>query len=71
MSIHQLTSRRAKLKLASKLAAEYRDVQTLPPVLQAQQAGPSGPKRPDSSANSSGGTAGPGVKLIGGLDNTR
>lgn len=45
---------------------EYADVQTLPPVLQSQQAGPTGPKRP---ANGSGGVvagAGPGVKLIGG-----
>ncbi|CAD6568717.1 MAG: pre-mRNA-splicing factor prp46 [Tremellales sp. Tagirdzhanova-0007] len=50
------------LKLASKLAKEYRDVQILPPILQSQQAGPQGPKRPGPLA----GSAGPGVKLIGG-----
>ncbi|EIW71516.1 hypothetical protein TREMEDRAFT_27014 [Tremella mesenterica DSM 1558] len=58
-------SRANKIKLATKLAAEYRDVQTLPPVLQSQQAGPTGPKRPQSGLAPSPGV-GPGVKLIGG-----
>lgn len=52
---------RNKIKLASKLAAEYKDVQTLPPILAGQQAGPAGPKRPAAPA-----TGGQGVKLIGG-----
>jgi pleiotropic regulator 1 len=52
---------RHKIKLASKLAAEYKDVQTLPPILAGQQAGPAGPKRPAAPA-----TGGQGVKLIGG-----
>jgi pleiotropic regulator 1 len=56
---------RNKIKLATKLAAEYKDVQTLPPVLAAQQAGPTGPKRPTQAGT---GTAGPGVKLIGGIE---
>lgn len=55
-----------KIKLATKLATEYKDVQTLPPVLQAQQTGPAGPKRPGPSEALGG--AGLGVKLIGGLD---
>jgi pleiotropic regulator 1 len=59
---NQLT-RRNKIKMASKLAAEYRDVQTLPPVLQSQGVGPAGPKRP---LQASVGIAGPDVKLIGG-----
>ncbi|ORX37733.1 WD40-repeat-containing domain protein [Kockovaella imperatae] len=54
-----------RIKLATKLAAEFKDVQTLPPVLAAQQAGPAGPKRPAQPA-ANGGGAGPGVKLIGG-----
>jgi len=56
-----LTSRN-KIKLASKLAAEYKDVQTLPPILAGQQAGPAGPKRPAAGPA----TGGSGVKLIGG-----
>ncbi|KAK4688549.1 pleiotropic regulator 1, partial [Tremellales sp. Uapishka_1] len=54
-------ARANKLKLSSKLAVEYADVQTLPPVLQSQTAGPAGPKRPSVV-----GSAGAGVKLIGG-----
>ncbi|ORY34752.1 WD40-repeat-containing domain protein [Naematelia encephala] len=50
-----------KIKLATKLAIEYRDVQTLPPVLASQQAGPAAPKRPATPAG-----AGAGVKLITG-----
>lgn len=53
---------RHKIKLASKLASEYKDVQTLPPILAGQQAGPAGPKRPAAGPA----TGGPGVKLIGG-----
>ncbi len=45
---------------------EYRDVQTLPPVLQSQQAGPAGPKRPGPATDPTAGGAGTGVKLIGG-----
>ncbi|RSH93295.1 pre-mRNA-splicing factor prp46 [Saitozyma podzolica] len=52
-----------KVKFASKVAAEYRDVQTLPPVLQSQSAGPAGPKKPAAGPIVG---AGPGVKLIGG-----
>ena len=54
---------RNKIKLSTKLAAEYRDVQTLPPVLAGQQAGPAGPKRPAAAGP---GSAGSGIKLIGG-----
>lgn len=53
-----------KMKLAAKLAVEYRDVQVLPPILAGQQAGPTGPKRP--TAQPTAGGAGAGVKLIGG-----
>lgn len=53
---------RSKLKLSSKLAYEYHDVQTLPPILQSQQAGPAGPKRPATAPEGTG----PSVKLIGG-----
>ncbi|KAL7425127.1 pre-mRNA-splicing factor prp46 [Cryptotrichosporon argae] len=53
-----------KIKLATKLAAEYKDVQTLPPALQAQ-AGPAGPKR---AAAASSVPANGGVKLITGLE---
>ena len=49
---------------------EYRDVQTLPPVLQSQQAGPAGPKLPGPAAGSTTGGAGGGVKLIGGPEAT-
>jgi pleiotropic regulator 1 len=56
---------RNKIKLSTKLAAEYRDVQVLPPVLAGQQAGPAGPKRP-GQAPAGPGAAGPSVKLIGG-----
>jgi hypothetical protein len=60
---------RYKIKISSKLATEYHDVQTLPPVLAAKQ--PAGPKRPQSVTA---GAAGPGLitngvsgmKLIGG-----
>lgn len=55
---------RNKIKLSTKLAAEYRDVQTLPPVLAGQQAGPAGPKRPAGPAAP--GSAGTGMRLIGG-----
>lgn len=55
-----------RIKMAVKIAAEYKDVQTLPPVLASQQAGPAGPKRPAQSAVTNTGSAGPGVKLIGG-----
>jgi hypothetical protein len=55
---------RNKIKLSTKLAAEYRDVQTLPPVLAGQQAGPAGPKRPPTAGQ--GPAAGSGMKLIGG-----
>ncbi|WVQ79211.1 pre-mRNA-splicing factor PRP46 [Cryptococcus sp. DSM 104549] len=57
-------ARANKIKLATKLAIEYKDVQTLPPILQTQQAGPVGPKRPAPAAGPA--AAGPGVKLIGG-----
>jgi pleiotropic regulator 1 len=60
-SCYQVLIDRHKIKLASKLAAEYKDVQTLPPILAGQQAGPAGPKRPAAPA-----TGGQGVKLIGG-----
>jgi len=56
---------RNKIKLATKLAAEYKDVQTLPPVLASQQAGPTGPKRPTAPAGN-----GPNVKLIGGPESS-
>lgn len=56
---------RNKIKLSTKLAAEYRDVQVLPPVLAGQQAGPAGPKRPGQGPAGPG-AAGPSVKLIGG-----
>lgn len=56
--------RRNKIKLSTKLAAEYRDVQTLPPVLAGQQAGPAGPKRP--AGPGAPGAGGGGMKLIGG-----
>jgi pleiotropic regulator 1 len=52
-----------KIKLASKLATEYKDVQTLPTVLAGQGAGPAGPKRPAAGPAPSGGQ---GMKLIGG-----
>ncbi|WVF68480.1 pre-mRNA-splicing factor PRP46 [Kwoniella sp. CBS 6097] len=62
-------ARANKIKLASKLAAEYKDVQVLPPILAGQTAGPAGPKRP------AGGAPGPAVpgpvagqKLIGGVE---
>jgi pleiotropic regulator 1 len=58
---------RNKLKMASKLAMEYADVQTLPPILQTQQAGPAGPKR----AGPAGGGAQTSVKLIGGPETAR
>ncbi|WWD20286.1 pre-mRNA-splicing factor PRP46 [Kwoniella shandongensis] len=62
-------ARANKLKLASKLATEYKDVQTLPPILQAQQTGPAGPKRPGQSTGPAPGPAlVPGQKLIGGLE---
>ncbi|KAK8849658.1 pre-mRNA-splicing factor PRP46 [Kwoniella newhampshirensis] len=62
-------ARANKLKLASKLATEYKDVQTLPPILQAQQAGPAGPKRPGQTPGpAASGPAVPGQKLIGGPD---
>lgn len=57
---------RNKIKLATKLAIEYKDVQTLPPILQAQQTGPAGPKRPTQPSIAASATAGPNVKLIGG-----
>lgn len=57
---------RNKIKLATKLAIEYKDVQTLPPILQSQQAGPAGPKRPKQPSITVSGAAGPNVKLIGG-----
>ncbi|WWD04577.1 pre-mRNA-splicing factor PRP46 [Kwoniella europaea PYCC6329] len=66
-SIDDGLARANKIKLASKLAAEYKDVQTLPPILASQQ-GPTGPKRP-AAANGNGSSApGPqaGQKLIGG-----
>ncbi|KAK6908475.1 pre-mRNA-splicing factor PRP46 [Kwoniella mangroviensis CBS 8507] len=66
-SIDDGLARANKIKLASKLAAEYKDVQTLPPILASQQ-GPAGPKRP-AAANGNGPSApGPqaGQKLIGG-----
>lgn len=71
-----LISFRHKIKLASKLAVEYKDVQVLPPILQNQQAGPTGPKRSTgatagaggANAGGGGGGAGPGVKLIGGVE---
>ncbi|BEI81691.1 hypothetical protein CcaverHIS002_0208510 [Cutaneotrichosporon cavernicola] len=53
--------RAAKAKLATKLATEYRDVQTLPAVLAGAGAGPKQPAQPANPA-----TAGPGVKLIAG-----
>lgn len=59
-----------KIKLSAKLAMEYRDVQTLPPILANQQAGPTGPKRP-ATQNAGPGSAGPGVKLIGGPGEVR
>ncbi|KAJ9120503.1 pre-mRNA-splicing factor prp46 [Naganishia onofrii] len=64
-----------KIKIASKIATEYHDVQTLPPVLAAKQ--PAGPKRPQPTkgaitngqrtiTNGAGG-----MKLIGGpVDST-
>lgn len=55
---------RQKIKTATKLAAEYKDVQILPPILQSQQAGPAGPKRQAAVAPTA--VAGPEVKLIGG-----
>jgi pleiotropic regulator 1 len=55
---------RNKIKLAAKLATEYKDVQTLPPILAGQQAGPAGPKRPAAAGPAPSG--GQGVKLIGG-----
>ncbi|KAK1923597.1 nuclear mRNA splicing, via spliceosome-related protein [Papiliotrema laurentii] len=54
----------SKIKLSTKLALEYKDVQTLPPVLASQQAGPAGPKRPNQPAPVAG--AANGIKLIGG-----
>lgn len=58
-----------RLKFASKLAMEYRDVQILPPVLQSQQTGPAGPKRPGPAVTEcTSGEARSGVKLIGGPD---
>lgn len=57
-----------KVKIASKLATEYHDVQTLPPVLAAKQ--PAGPQKPQQGARAGGpglitnGVSG--VKLIGG-----
>lgn len=57
---------RNKIKLATKLAIEYKDVQILPPILQSQQAGPAGPKRPTQSSIAASATAGPNIKLIGG-----
>ncbi|MDA4808067.1 hypothetical protein NY486_19570, partial [Enterobacter hormaechei] len=64
--------RATKVKLASKLAREYKDVQVLPPVLQAAGAG-AGPKRPagPSAGAAPGPAAGPsaGPKLITGGDN--
>ncbi|KIR33268.1 pre-mRNA-splicing factor PRP46 [Cryptococcus deuterogattii MMRL2647] len=59
-------ARANKIKLATKLAIEYKDVQTLPPILQSQQAGPAGPKRPKQPSITVSGAAGPNVKLIGG-----
>lgn len=53
---------RTKAKIATKVATEYKDVQTLPPALAA--AGPAGPKKPAAPAGP--GAAGPGVKLITG-----
>ena len=50
-----------RIKLSTKLAAEFKDVQTLPPVLASQHTGPAGPQRPAAPAG-----AGPNVKLIGG-----
>ncbi|ADV23409.1 pre-mRNA-splicing factor PRP46 [Cryptococcus gattii Ru294] len=61
-------ARANKIKLATKLAIEYKDVQTLPPILQSQQAGPAGPKPPKQPSITVSGTAGPNVKLIGGLE---
>ena len=66
-SVDDGLARAHKIKLATKLAAEYKDVQTLPPILQSQQAGPAGPKRPaQANGGPAVGGAGPGVKLIGG-----
>ncbi|WOO81407.1 Pre-mRNA-splicing factor PRP46 [Vanrija pseudolonga] len=65
--------RATKVKLASKLAREYKDVQVLPPVLQAAGAG-AGPKRPAAAgAAAAGPAAGPsaGPKLITGGDSLR
>lgn len=58
----------AKAKLSSKLAAEYKDVQTLPPALAARQAGPAGPKR---SANDVPTGAASSVKLIAGAEGVK
>lgn len=61
---------RHKIKIASKLATEYHDVQTLPPVLAAKQ--PAGPQRPGQTTRAAGGGPGlitngvSGMKLIGG-----
>lgn len=53
---------RNKLKLASKLATEYKDVLTLPPAL-AGAVGAAGPKRPAAIGPAA---AGPAVKMIEG-----
>ena len=66
---HGLTGYRHKIKLASKLATEYKDVQTLPTVLAGQGAGPAGPKRPAAAAGpGSIPSGGQGMKLIGGVE---
>ncbi|ODN72948.1 pre-mRNA-splicing factor PRP46, variant [Cryptococcus amylolentus CBS 6039] len=65
-SIDDGLARANKIKFATKLGIEYKDVQTLPPILQSQTAGPAGPKRPSQAAIAAPGAAAAGVKLIGG-----
>ena len=60
------TDDRNKIKLSTKLAAEYHDTQVLPPILASQTAGPAGPKRPAQIAGPAEGAAAAGMKLIGG-----